>query len=91
MVGKGRVMGRATISVPKTDNGSEIFCEGLSDHIALSYGRLFASTLSDDDGFVTVTLTSGSVRVIGCSADGKLHIGRLHPNYRTAQLAIKER
>jgi len=85
-------MGRATICVPKTDNAAEIFCEGLSDHIALSYGRLFATSLSDEDGFVTVTLTSGSVRVIGLdAATGQITMGRLHPNYRTAQLAIKER
>ena len=76
-------MGRATICVPKTDNAAEIFCEGLSDHVALSYGRLFAAALSDEDGFVTVTLTSGSVRVIGLdTARGELRIGRLHPNYR---------
>ncbi len=86
-------MGHATIRVPGTDNNNgEIFCEGLSDHIAMSYGRLFATTLSDEDGFVTVTLTSGSVRIIGLdTARGKLRIGRLHPNYRTAQLATKER
>ena len=85
-------MGRATICVPATDNNAEIFCEGLSDHIAMSYGTVFARTLSEQDGFVTVTLSSGSVRVIGHdAARGKITIGRLHPNYRTAQLAIKER
>ncbi len=85
-------MGRATIRVPSTDNAEEIFETGLSDQMAMSYGTVFARTLSDEDGFVTVTLSSGSVRVIGHdTARGKLRFGRLHPNYRTAQLAIKER
>ncbi len=85
-------MGRATIRVPATDNDGEIFADGLSDQMAMSYGTVFARTLSEQDGFVTVILSSGSVRVIGHdTARGELRIGRLHPHYRTEQLAIKER
>ncbi len=78
------IIGRATLFVPSTDNKSEFTASGLSDQIAMSYGRLFARMLSEQDGYVTVTLESGSVRVIGLnSVTNKLTIGRLHPNYRT--------
>lgn len=50
----------------------------------MSYGTLFARTLSEQDGLVIVTLSSGDVRVIGHdTVNGELTIGRLHPNYRT--------
>jgi ribosomal protein L2 len=77
-------MGRATIRVPATDNCKEVFETGLSDQMAMSYGTAFAQTLSEPDGYVTVTLSSGSVRVIGHDTlRGRITIGRLHPNYRT--------
>jgi hypothetical protein len=75
--------GKATLKVPWSDNVPEVFVGGLSDQMAMSYGTLFARTLSDEHAFVEVTLSSGSVRVIGlCTLTGKIHIGRLHPNYR---------
>jgi len=85
-------MGRATITIPATDNCPEAHETNLSDQMAMSYGTLFARTLSEQDGFVTVTLTSGSIRLIGHdTVRNRITIGRLHTNYRTAQLAIKER
>lgn len=79
---KGDIMGLAKMIVPATDNFKEIVETGLSDQMAISYGRLFARTLSEQDGFITVILESGAVIVIGLdSINGALTIGRL--NYRT--------
>lgn len=76
----------ATLSVPATDNSPEILEKGLSDQMAMSYGRAFATTLSEQDGFVIVTLESGYERVIGHdTVRGELTIGRLHPNYRNGE------
>jgi hypothetical protein len=77
---------KAKLEVPATDNCDAIRENGLSDTMAMSYGRLFASTLSDEHEFVIVKLNSGSVRIIGLDTwTGKLTIGRLHPNYRMHQ------
>jgi len=74
---------KATVEVPATDN-SKAFTKKLSDYKAMLYGKQQARRLSERDGFVTVTLASGSVRVIGYdTSTGKITIGRLHPNYRT--------
>lgn len=74
---------KATVEVPATDN-SKAITKRLSDHKAMLYGKEQAKRLSERDGFVTVTLTSGSVRVIGHdTSTGRITIGRLHPNYRT--------
>lgn len=44
----------------------------------MSYGTAFARTLSEQDGYVQVTLESGMVKVIGLDTlTGKLTIGRL--------------
>lgn len=79
---KEDIMGLAKMIVPATDNFKEIVETGLSDQMAISYGRLFARTLSEQDGFITIILESGVVIVIGLdSINGTLTIGRL--NYRT--------
>lgn len=71
-------MGHATIRIPATDNNKEVFETGLSDQMAMSYGTAFARTLSEQDGYVQVTLESGMVKVIGLDTlTGKLTIGRL--------------
>ena len=75
--------GKATLNLPQGER-----YEGLSDALAMSFGRIAAWTLSDEDEFVTVTLESGSVRVIGLDTIlGKLSVGRLHPNYRPLDLS----
>jgi hypothetical protein len=58
-------MGRATIVVPATSDFCGFTESGLSDTMAMSYGRAFARTLSEQDGFIKITLSSGSVQVIG--------------------------
>lgn len=76
----------ATITIPKSGPCPESRHDGLSDALAMSFGRRAARTLSEQDGYVTVMLESGSVRVIGHdTVTGELTIGRLHPNYRTYQ------
>lgn len=78
--------GQATITIPECGPIPESRHEGLSDELAMSFGRRAAKTLSEQDGFVTVVLESGSVRVIGHDTlTGEVVIGRLHPNYRTCQ------
>ena len=78
------MFGKATLEIPASGSiGPSRTC-GLSDKLAMTMGRIAARTLSEQDGFVTVTLESGSVRVIGHDTLlGKVTIGRLHPNYRT--------
>ncbi len=57
-------MGHATICIPKTDNFEEVRETGLSDQLAMSYGTLFARTLSEQDFAIAVTLESGEIQVI---------------------------
>lgn len=72
------LFGRATITVPKCGPCPESTHDGLSDEQAMSFGTLAAKTLSEQDGFVTVTLESGDKRVIGHDTlTGELMIGRL--------------
>lgn len=80
------MFGKATLDIPKVGDIGPTHMDGLSDALAMTMGRAAAWTLSEQDGFVTVTLESGSVRVIGHdTCRHKLTIGRLHPNYRTFQ------
>lgn len=84
-------MGHATICVPGSGNNKAMRETGLSDQVAMSYGRLFARTLSEQDGFVTVTLQSGAVRMIGYDTENdKVTIGRLHRDYWTHQELIDD-
>ncbi len=84
------MFGKATIEIPRCGVIGPSRTEGLSDALAMTIGRTAAWTLSERDGHVTVTLESGSVRVIGHDTiHGKLTIGRLHPNYRTTKLASR--
>lgn len=82
---KGAIImfGKATLNIPKVGDIGPTKVEGLSDELAMSFGRLHARTLSDEHQMITVTLESGSVRVIGyCTVTDTVHIGRLHPNYK---------
>lgn len=69
--------GNATLEIP-SDNTPEVCIEGLSDQLAMSYGMIFAHTLSDEHQYIVVTLSDGKVKVIGCDTlTGDIHIGRL--------------
>jgi len=59
------MLGKARLEVPLTDNSDAIRADGLSDVLAMSYGRLFARTLSEQNGFAIVTLSDGQVKTIG--------------------------
>lgn len=68
----------ATITIPKCGPFPESTHDGLSDELAMSFGRRAAKTLSDDDGFVTVRLSTGKHLVIGHADDnGNMVIGRV--------------
>lgn len=70
--------GKATLELPATGNIGPARTEGLSDEMAISYGTLFARTLSDNDGFAIVTLSDGARRVIGLDeVTNEILIGRL--------------
>ena len=72
---------QATLEVPATDNHHAIR-ETLPDALALSYGMVFARTLSEQDGFVVVTFSDGQTRVIGNDTiRNELTIGRLTREY----------
>lgn len=78
--------GKATLEIPQSGVIGPSKTEGLSDEMAMTIGRAAAWTLSERDEFVTVTLESGSVRVIGQdTVRGKLTIGHSHPSYRPAK------
>ena len=57
--------GHATITIPKCGPCPETTHDGLSDALALSFGRRAARTLSEQDGYVVVVLESGMQRLIG--------------------------
>ncbi len=77
------MFGQATLEIPQIGNIGPSETRGLSDALALTFGRIAARTLSEPEGFIKVTLTSGSVRVIGYdTTNNKVTIGRLIPNYR---------
>jgi len=72
--------GKASIRIPSSGNIRLSYCDGLSDRLAMTIGRAAAWTLSEQDGFVIVTLGSGKTKVIGQDeAHGSLIIGRLIP------------
>lgn len=71
------MVGTATLEIPASGTIGPSRTEGLSDEMAMASGRLAARTLSDQDGFVTVSLESGEVKVIGYdSIRDTLTIGR---------------
>jgi len=85
------MIGKAKLDIPRVGTIGPSQLSGISDTMAMSFGRLAAMTLSEQDGHVLVTLQSGSVRVIGyCTATDTVVIGRLHPNheppYRTQKI-----
>lgn len=72
------MLGKAKLDIPASGEFGPIHNEGLSDELAMIFGRIAARTLSEEDGFVTVTLESGDVKVIGHNTiTGLLTIGLL--------------
>ncbi len=72
---------KARLNIPSTDVTGPFHVSGLSDALALDIGRMAAWNLSEQDGYVHVTLESGNVTVIGHDTLGKkLVIGRLVRN-----------
>lgn len=70
--------GTATLEIPQVGNIRASRTEGLSDKLALVMGRVAAWTLSEQDGFVIVTLEDGRGWTIGNdTAKGELVFGRL--------------
>ncbi len=59
------MFGQATLEIPQSGNIRPSFTDGLSDCMAMAMGRTAAWTLSERDSYVTVTLESGSMKVIG--------------------------
>jgi ribosomal protein L2 len=57
--------GKAKLEIPKMGDIGPSATEGLSDALAMSFGRIAARMLSEEEGFVIVTLESGAMRVIG--------------------------
>jgi len=55
----------ATITIPKNGPFPEVRHDGLSDELAMSFARLAALTLPDEDYFVLMTLSNGTEKVIG--------------------------
>lgn len=75
---------KATLYIPACGPISESAYEGLSDDIAMGFGRRAAQTLSERDGFVLVTLSDGTEKVIGFDTlSGEVRVGTLAYGYRT--------
>lgn len=72
------MFGNATIEIPNSGNIGPSRHEGLSDVLALVLGRCAARTLSDEDGYVTITYSDGTKKLIGHdAANDRLVFGRL--------------
>ncbi len=70
--------GTATLEIPQVGDIGPSRTEGLSDELAMVIGLTAAWTLSEQDGFVIVTLADGTARVIGHdTVKGELTFGRL--------------
>lgn len=57
--------GKAILNIPASGSIGPSRTEGLSDDMAVSFGRIAALTLLDTDGRVKVTLSTGSVLYLG--------------------------
>ena len=59
------MFGKAILDIPASGSIGRSRTEGLSDDMAVSFGRIAALTLLDTDDRVTVTLSTGSVLYLG--------------------------
>ena len=72
------MFGKARLEIPRVGNIGPTQIDGISDVLAMSFGRLHARTLSEQDGYIHVTLQSGEVKVIGYdTTQDKVVIGHL--------------
>lgn len=72
------MFGTATLEIPQVGDIRPSRTGGLSDRLAMVMGRVAALTLSEQDGFVIVTLADGTARTIGRdTVTGELIIGPL--------------
>lgn len=72
------MFGNATLEIPKSGDIEPSRYPGLSDDMALVFGRFAARTLSEEDGYVRITYSSGEVKLIGSdTANGRLTGGGL--------------
>ena len=72
------MFGTATLEIPKIENIGPSRTEGLSDELAVSFGRIAARMLSEEEGYVTVTLESGETQVISNDTlENQLVIGHI--------------
>ena len=77
------MFGKATLSIPQSGDIGPSYTKGLSDTLAMTIGLTAALCLSEQDGFVIVTLESGEEKVIGHDdLRGVLNIGRLNSEHR---------
>ncbi len=75
--------GKASLTIPSTAVTGPFRVGNISDALALDIGRAAAWGLSEQDGYVIVTLESGKETVIGHDTLGKkLVIGHLTRPYR---------
>ena len=72
------MFGNATLDIPQSGSIGPSHTEGLSDELAMVFGRTAARSLSEQDGFVIVTLSDGTEQTIGNDTfSGELVLGRL--------------
>ena len=72
------MFGQAKLEIPRVGDIGPTQIDGISDVLAMSFGRLHARTLSEQDGHIYVTLQSGEVKVIGMDTlTNEVVIGRL--------------
>ncbi len=70
--------GNATLEIPGSGDIEPSRYLGLSDELALVLGRFAARTLSEEDGYVRITYSSGQVKLIGHdTANNRLVFGQL--------------
>ena len=59
------MFGKASLDIPSSGDIGHSRHVGLSDELAMIYGRIAALTLSEQDGYVIVTLSDEHEKVIG--------------------------
>lgn len=82
---------KATLEIPASGNIGRSCWDNLPDDVAMTMGRRAAQTLLEHEGFVIVTLTDGTKKVIGHDTlSGELIVGTLTYEYRTMRHGLKE-
>jgi len=72
---------QATVEVPQSGSIGPFVQTDLLDDVAISYGRLMAQTLSEQDGYVLVTLSDGRVYAFGLDTiTGRVTTGQVIGN-----------